>query len=427
VEQDEEIECEGLGNGESPSIRMIKRQRVLLFLVVLAIITFLDRIAISVAAARMQSDLQIDTRRWGWILGAFVLSYGLFEIPTGAMGDRLGPRRVLTRVVLWWSAFTAFTGLTRGFASLLATRFLFGMGEAGAYPNISAALARWYPADSRAQAQGFIWGASRLGGALAPLIVVPLQRTLGWRTTFVLLGVVGAGWALSWFAWYRDKPPEQAEGDAPAAHAKTNWGQLFRDKQMRLLFAMYWCYGWGPWFYFSWYPLYLMKTGHFSEKQMGVYSALPYILGVIANVVGGGIFDRLTARRGIRFTGRLIGSASLLGAAGLMLAMTQIHQRALLVIVSALGFGVGDLMVPAAWAVAMNMGGERAGTVTGAMNTAGQLGGFVCSVLAGYLVQATGTYDAPVIVVACVLIVAACLFSQIDGSAKIVITRDTGC
>ena len=404
----------------------IKRQRVLLFLVVLAIITFLDRIAISVAAARMQSDLQIDTGRWGWILGAFVLSYGLFEIPTGAMGDRLGPRRVLTRVVLWWSTFTALTGLTRGFSSLLATRFLFGMGEAGAYPNISAALARWYPADSRAQAQGFIWGASRLGGALAPLIVVPLQRTLGWRTTFVLLGLIGAVWALGWFAWYRDKPPEQAEAGAPAAHAKTNWGQLFRNKQMRLLFAMYWCYGWGPWFYFSWYPLYLMKAGHFSEKQMGLYSALPYILGVIANVVGGGVFDRLAARCGIRFTGRLIGSASLLGAAGLMLAMTQIHQRALLVIVSALGFGVGDLMVPAAWAVAMNMGGERAGTVTGAMNTAGQLGGFVCSVLAGYLVQATGTYNAPVIVVACVLIVAACLFSRIDGSAKIAIAGESG-
>jgi MFS family permease len=404
----------------------IKRQRVLLFLVVLAIITFLDRIAISVAAARMQSDLQIDTGRWGWILGAFVLSYGLFEIPTGAMGDRLGPRRVLTRVVLWWSTFTALTGLTRGFSSLLATRFLFGMGEAGAYPNISAALARWYPADSRAQAQGFIWGASRLGGALAPLIVVPLQRTLGWRTTFVLLGLIGAVWALGWFAWYRDKPPEQAEAGASAAHAKTNWGQLFRNKQMRLLFAMYWCYGWGPWFYFSWYPLYLMKAGHFSEKQMGLYSALPYILGVIANVVGGGVFDRLAARCGIRFTGRLIGSASLLGAAGLMLAMTQIHQRALLVIVSALGFGVGDLMVPAAWAVAMNMGGERAGTVTGAMNTAGQLGGFVCSVLAGYLVQATGTYNAPVIVVACVLIVAACLFSRIDGSAKIAIAGESG-
>lgn len=411
---------------------MKKRQQVLFFLVVLAVITFLDRISISVAAARMQGDLHIDTRHWGWILGAFVLSYGLFETPTGALGDRLGARRVLTRVVLWWSAFTALTGLTRGFYGLLLTRFLFGAGEAGAYPNISAALARWFPARSLAQAQGWIWGASRLGGALAPLLVVPLQRALGWRTTFLLLGMVGIVWGISWFVWYRDKPAEQP-GITPeelagiplatcGAHSKTNWKQLFSNRQMQLLFAMYFCYGWGPWFYFSWYPLYLVKTAHVSEREMGVYSSLPYFLGVIANLLGGVVFDRVTERRGIRFAGRLIGSASLLGAAGLMLGMTQIHQKALLIAVSALGFGVGDFMVPAAWAVAMNMGGERAGTVTGAMNTAGQIGGFVCSVLAGYLVQATGSYDAPVIVVACVLVTAAVLFSRLDGSAKIFTT-----
>jgi ACS family glucarate transporter-like MFS transporter len=409
---------------------MPKRQRVLFFLMVLAVITFLDRISISVAAARMQSDLHIDTGRWGWILGAFVLSYGLFEIPTGALGDRLGPRRVLTRIVLWWSAFTAFTGLTFGFSSLLATRFFFGVGEAGAYPNIAAALARWLPTTSRARAQGLIWGASRFGGALAPLIVVPLQRAFGWRTTFLLLGVVGVVWAASWYWWYRDRPQDQPGitpeelADLPAeahvtVHEKTNWKQLLSSKQMRILFAMYWCYGWGPWFYFSWYPLYLMKVGHFSERQMGLYSALPYLLGTAANVLGGAAFDRMAARRGIRFTGRFVGSASLLACACLMLAMTQIHSKVPLVAVSALGFGVGDLMVPAAWAVAMNMGGERAGTVTGAMNTAGQIGGFVCSVMAGYLVQATGTYNAPVVVVACVLLVAAFLFSRIDGSATI--------
>jgi MFS family permease len=408
---------------------MKKRQQVLFFLVVLAVITFLDRISISVAAARMQADLHIDTRRWGWILGAFVLSYGLFEIPTGALGDKLGPRRVLTRVVLWWSAFTALTGLARGFYGLLLTRFFFGVGEAGAYPNISAALARWFPVRSRAQAQGWIWGASRFGGALAPLVVVPLQRSVGWRATFILLGCVGIVWGISWFLWYRDKPAEQPGitldelAEIPAtpagAHRKTNWKELLNSRQMQLLFAMYWCYGWGPWFYFSWYPLYLMKTAHISEREMGFYSALPYLLGVIANLAGGVVFDRVTERRGIRFAGRLIGSASLLGAAGLMLGMTQIHEKFLLVAVSALGFGVGDFMVPAAWAVAMSMGGHRSGTVTGAMNTAGQIGGFVCSVLAGYLVQATGSYNAPVFVVAGVVTAAAILFSRVDGSAKI--------
>ena len=389
------------------------RQQVLAFLVILAVITFLDRIAISVAAARMQAELHIQTNQWGWILGAFVLSYGLFEIPTGALGDRLGPRRVLTRIVWWWSAFTALTGLMTGFRGLLATRFLFGVGEAGAYPNISAALARWFPARSRAQAQGWIWGASRLGGALAPLIVVPLQIAVGWRATFWLLGLIGFSWGIAWFAWYREP------AGAVLVHTKTNWKELLSSRQMQLLFTMYWCYGWGPWFYFSWYPSYLVKMAHVTEKQMGLFAALPYLLGVVANLAGGVVFDWVTERRGIRFAGRLIGGGSLFCSAALLLGMTQIHEQALLVIVSALGFGVGDLMVPAAWAVAMNMGGARAGTVTGAMNTAGQIGGFVCSVMAGYLVQETGSYNAPVIVVACVLIIAATAFSRVDGSRHI--------
>ncbi len=165
-------------------------------LVTLAIITFLDRISISVAAPRIQQELGIQPAQWGWILGAFVLAYGLFEVPTGALGDRGGHRSVLTRIVLWWSAFTGLTGLAGSFPVLLITRFLFGAGEAGAYPNMAGALGRWFPAGERARTQGFIWSASRLGGALAPLIVVPLQASIGWRPTFAVLGLLGAVWAI---------------------------------------------------------------------------------------------------------------------------------------------------------------------------------------------------------------------------------------
>ena len=133
---------------------MKQRQTVLLMLLALAIITFLDRISISVAGPRIQEELKLSPRQWGWVLGAFILAYGLFEAPTGAMGDRLGQRRILTRIVLWWSAFTSLTGAAMNFPVLLATRFLFGMGEAGAYPNISGALAHWFPATERARTQG---------------------------------------------------------------------------------------------------------------------------------------------------------------------------------------------------------------------------------------------------------------------------------
>ena len=157
-----------------------QRRRVLLLLIALAIITFLDRISIAVAGPRIQQELHIAPERWGWVIGAFVLAYGIFEIPTGALGDRIGQRSVLTRIVLWWSAFTCLTGAAIGFPALVVTRFLFGAGEAGAYPNISGVIVRWFPVRERARTQGFIWAASRIGGALSPLIVVPLQSAVGW-------------------------------------------------------------------------------------------------------------------------------------------------------------------------------------------------------------------------------------------------------
>src|SRR3954451_6124477 len=159
---------------------MRHRYVVLCLLVVLSIITFMDRLAIAVAGPRIQADLGITPAQWGWVLGAFVLAYGLFEIPTGVMGDRLGQRRVLVRIVLWWSAFTALTGSATGFVPLLLTRFLFGAGETGAYPNMAGVVAHWFPAQERARTQGFIWGASRAGGALAPLVVIPIQAAFGW-------------------------------------------------------------------------------------------------------------------------------------------------------------------------------------------------------------------------------------------------------
>jgi len=185
-----------------------QRRRVLLLLIALAIITFVDRISIAVAGPRIQQELHIAPERWGWVIGAFVLAYGIFEIPTGALGDRIGQRSVLTRIVLWWSAFTCLTGAAIGFPALVVTRFLFGAGEAGAYPNISGAIVRWFPVRERARTQGFIWAASRLGGALSPLIVVPLQSAVGWRLTFIALGAIGIVWVVFWRAVYSDRPDD---------------------------------------------------------------------------------------------------------------------------------------------------------------------------------------------------------------------------
>src|SRR5262245_37329828 len=186
------------------------RYLVLAMLVLLSIVTYLDRISIGVAASAIQKDLDISEQAWGWVLGAFLLSYGLFEIPSGALGDRVGQRKVLTRIVLWWSAFTALTPVATNYYLLVATRFLFGAGEAGAYPNASGCISRWFPVAERARAQGLVWGASRVGGAITPLVVVPLMNALGWQACFWLFAALGLVWAVIWTLWYRDDPAEHS-------------------------------------------------------------------------------------------------------------------------------------------------------------------------------------------------------------------------
>jgi MFS family permease len=190
------------------------RHRVLGLLFLMSMITYLDRVAITYASSDIIRDLHLDDRMWGWVVSIFALSYAAFEIPSGWLGDKIGPRRVLTRIVVWWSAFTSLTGAVVSFWQLLACRFLFGAGEAGAYPNAASSISRWFPALERARAQGVVWMASRAGGALTPLIIIPLQAVLGWRVTFGLLGIIGVLWALWWYAWYRDTPREKAQVSA---------------------------------------------------------------------------------------------------------------------------------------------------------------------------------------------------------------------
>jgi predicted MFS family arabinose efflux permease len=391
---------------------LTKRRKLLLFLVALAMITFLDRIAIASAGPRIEEALHLSTQQWGWVLGAFILSYGLFEIPTGAMGDQQGPHGVLTRIVLWWSAFTALTGGAWAFAPLVTTRFLFGAGEAGAYPNISAVLARWFPIGERARALGYIWAASRFGGALAPLIVVPLQSRFGWRMAFVLLGATGLAWAIAWRYWYRDPDIPRR----PGKESSTPWRKLFGKPQLWLILTMYFCYAWGSWFFFGWFATWMVKGAGFTEAEMGIYSALPFLLGTVGNLVGGFLSDAMVASFGLRQARRLVGSGSLFFSSVLLLGMTLTHNHAAIVTLSTLGFGIADLMLPTAWALCLDIGGNHAGVVTGAMNSAGQFGGFMCSVLFGYVVQSSGSYNAPIWGVSAMVLIASLLFTQIDAS-----------
>ena len=404
------------------------RPRVTGLLILLFAITYIDRVCISVAGPRMQADLAIDPIGWGWVTAMFTLSYCLFEIPTGALGDRIGPRRVLTRVVLWWSAFTSLTGAVSNYYLLLITRFCFGAGEAGAFPNASIVVSRWYPPSQRASMSGVLLMASQIGGAIAPLLVVPIQIRYGWRASFFVFGAVGVVWAAVWHAWFRDSPAEKpgvspAELEtikmiAPAHGHGFPWRIAFRSETVIAIAATAFCYVYVYTFFQTWFHTFLIKGRGFTEGSL-LLSALPYAVAACANLAGGATSDALVRRLGPKWGRRSIGLAGL-GCACLftVAAMFTTHQLLTVVLLS-LVYGAITFQQAGVFGVCLDIGGKHAGSMVGLMNTSAQVGGFVSSVAYGYIVERFQSYDAPFIPMAVVLFVGALFWLKIDASKEL--------
>ena len=404
------------------------RRGVVGLLVLLFAITYLDRVCISVAGPRMQEDLGIDAIGWGWVTGMFTLAYCLFEIPTGMMGDRLGPRRVLTRIVVWWSAFTALTGAMTGYYPLLLTRFLFGAGEAGAFPNASVVVSRWFPPRQRATMSGVNLMASQIGGAVAPLLVLPIQMRYGWRMSFYVFGVAGLAWSAVWYAWFRDSPEEKqgrvtplatdAAGVATAASHVFPWRTAFRSSTVLSLLGLAFCYVYVYNFFQTWFHTFLVRGRGFSEANL-LLSALPYVVAAGANLAGGAASDALVRRLGAKRGRRVIGATALTAAAAFTVAAMFTHHQLLTVVFLALTYGAITFQQSGVFGVCLDIGGLRAGAVVGLMNMMAQVGGLAGSVLYGYIVDRTGSYDAPFIPMTVLLLVGAALWVNVDASLEL--------
>lgn len=410
---------------------MKKRNIVLILLVLIGIITFLDRINISVAGVSIMEDLELTKEQWGWTLSAFILSYGLFQVPLGLWGDKAGQRKVLSIIVLWWSIFTIFTGMAGGFAALIIIRFLFGVGEAGAYPCMTGTIGRWFPKTETAKAQGYIWAASRVGGALTPFIVIPVIIAFGWRSAFYILGSLGIIWVAVWYIWFRDYPVQmkgikEAEikkigiGAFQLKKVKTPWKVILSRRQFWILVAMYWFYAWGSWFFFSWFPTFMEQGRGFSKSQLTYAIAVPFLMSMIGNIAGGYLSDKLSIKYGLKIGRRVLGVTGLAASAVFMFLAGFIPGKVEVFVFLSLCFGVIDLMLPSAWAICIDIGKELGGTISAAMNTAGNLGGFVCAVVFGYLVKYTENYNFPLYVIAVMLLISAFLFSRLDASKPLI-------
>lgn len=411
---------------------MQKRYQVLLVLSILSMITFLDRIALSSASKDVMADLHIDTNHWGWILGMFTLAYGAFEIPTGWLGDRIGGKKVLIRVVLWWSIFTILTGLSTGFIMLLVVRFLFGMGEAGAYPNTSIVLSKWFPMVERGRAQAMIWGASRVGAALTPFVVIPIQRAYSWHVSFYVLGAIGIIWTIFWFFWHKEDPTESKDikkeelehilsNRSIDTHGDGNTTFLsgFKSSNLWFLMGMYFCYATGTYFFQSWFHTYLQAGRGLDTKDVLWASSLPYVLAAIGCFAGGWLSDQACLKWGKKWGRRILPMIGLLSSGVFMIFAALVHSNLYAVIALGLGMALMDITAPVAWAVAMDIGGNKSGSVSGAMNTAGLTGAYLSTISFGYLATSFG-YHVPVILIGIIVICAGFVWFKIDATKKII-------
>jgi sugar phosphate permease len=396
-------------------------------------ITYIDRVVISAAVPSIQEEFGFSIVTIGWVLGAYQLAYALFQIPGGWLGDRFGPRRALPAIVAWWSAFTAFTALTWSASSMIVCRFLFGMGEAGAFPIATRSLSRWMLPSERGFAQGITHAGSRLGGALTPIAVVFLIAHYGWRAPFYIFALLGLIWAAVWYWFYRDTPDEhrmvnQAERDLIASALGSSgarsgksvpWKQILSHPQMWLLSAMYFCYGYNIGIFLSWFPKYLNDAHGFSLKQMGIYASLPLLAGVAGDICGGWFSDLALKRTGnLRFARRVVAiTGFLIAAVAIPLACLQEDPLVGVAYFCIAVFAI-ELTVGVSWAVTLDIGGEYAGSVSAVMNTLGNLGAALAATLTGYIVTMSG-WTSAFFVLAGLSLIAAAIFTRIDASQRV--------
>jgi MFS transporter, ACS family, glucarate transporter len=407
------------------------RFTLLRFTLVLSVVTYLDRVAISSAAPAMREELHLSAVQMGWVFSAFTLAYAAFEIPSGWLGDVIGPRKVLTRIVLWWSAFTMVTGLAWNFASLVTARFLFGVGEAGAFPNISRSFAAWFPLPERGNAHGVIFMGTRLGGALAPPLVVLLMTWMGWRETFFIFGTVGIVWCVFWWRWFSDDPAQHRSvnaeelevirrGVAPVARHTFTWSELF-SWNLLLICLMYFCMAYTLYFNLTWLPTYLREVRGFSIQQAGYVAGAILLTGALGTYIGGRVTDRMVKSYGLKI-GRSLGVVTLPISGLLLVAAALVDNAFAAAVLFALTLGVADLCVSACWSICHDVGGERAGTVTGAMNTFGNIGGAISPLVVGYAVQWWNSWTLPFFITAGVYVAGGILTLLINPNRRLMQT-----
>ncbi|OAV43368.1 MFS transporter [Lewinella sp. 4G2] len=405
----------------------------------LALIVLFDRIMISVAKDPVAADLGLSDKEMGWVLAIFALGYALFQAPAGAAADRFGPRKVLTAVVSLWSIFTALTGAAWGFISLLVVRFIFGVGEAGAFPSMARAIYSWIPLGERGIVNGINFSGGRIGAAIALPVVAVLIDNFGWRMSFVILGAVGVLWAIGWYWWFRDEPADH--NSVPAAELAyiqenveekvttpgpgISTGQLFGSGNMWLLMGQYFGSNFTFFFTLTWLFPYLKSTYSLDFADTGFYAAAPLLAGALGNWASGFLVDALYKRTSLSLSRKIPAMIGFtLAAVGVLASVAQADVTLAVVWLSIAVFGA-DMTLSPSWAACVDIGRRSAGTVSGTMNMAGNLGSFFTALAFPYLVEGFGSAQPFFYVAAALSALAIVLWFFVDLSQPIIAAPQT--
>jgi MFS family permease len=409
------------------------RYGVLGFACSLSMITYLDRVCFGTAVTHLVNELGLPSEAGlKWAIFSFSFAYAAFEVPSGWLGDVFGPRRTLIRIVLWWSFFTALTAIVGlpvgggwiiGVGALVAIRFLFGMGEAGAYPNITRALHNWFPFQERGAAQGAVWFSGRLMGGLTPLILgllieglrqrlidptAPAEALLfeplfSWRQAFWCFGGIGTLWCVLFALWFRNRPQEKASVNAAelaligehkqagdGGHAGVPWRRILTSANLWALCLMYFCASYGWYFFITYYYNFLEEQYGVDPKSLAgwLYKGSPLIVGAMACLTGGVLTDWFIRRTGNRKWGRRLFGVCGHGLCALCFLASLAAPKALwfCVAVSLASF-FNDMTMGSAWATCQDIGRRYAAIVAGCMNTIGNLGGAAAGYLTGVILK----------------------------------------
>ncbi len=401
-----------------------------------SVVTYIDRVNISVTARQMMPAYGLTQQQMGWVFSAFVVGYALFQIPGGWLADRWGARLVLTGALLWWSVCTALTGIVAAsplgemagiVGALVLVRFALGLGEAVALPSFNRAVANWMPPDSRGLGIGIAIGGIGLGSALTPPIAAWVMVNWGWQTVFYLSAVLGLLMGLLWWTLARDRPDEHPWAETQPFHS-THASRpehskppfrisLLKNPSVWWLVCSYSCLGYVAYVYLSWFYLYLVNIRGFDTLQGGLYASLPFWAILIGCPLGGWATDRLAATHGLTRGRLLAGMAGMIGA-GCTIAAGAFADSALVAIAS-LSVGAGSLYfsVGAYWASTSDLSKTHAGALSGLMNTGANLGGALSPSLTPWMADQWG-WPVALAAAGAVALLGAVLWLKIDLTEK---------